>query len=57
MAMMSEIQRTSPGDSTLTGKLRSAAATYYSGDGTQLMDDATYYAGIRALRGAAEKHG
>lgn len=55
--MMSEIQRTSPGDSTLTGKLRSAAATYYSGDGTQLMDDATYYAGIRALRGAAEKHG
>jgi DNA ligase (NAD+) len=41
----------------LAKRLRSAAAAYYAGDGSQLMDDATYDAGIRALRGAAAEHG
>ena len=41
----------------LADRLRDAAAAYYSGDGTQTMDDATYDAGIRQLRGAAEEHG
>lgn len=31
-------------------RLQDAARAYYSGDGSQLMDDATYDAGIRALR-------
>ena len=41
----------------LAKRLRSAAAAYYAGDGSQLMDDAIYDAGIRALRGAAAEHG
>jgi DNA ligase (NAD+) len=41
----------------LADRLRDAAAAYYSGDGTQTMDDATYDAGIRQLRLAAEEHG
>lgn len=41
----------------LADRLRSAAAAYYSGDGTQLMDDATYDAGIRELRTMSAEHG
>ena len=41
----------------LADRLRAAAAAYYSGDGTQTMDAATYDAGIRQIRGAAEEHG
>lgn len=40
----------------LADKLRSAAAAYYSGDGAQLMDDATYDTGIRELRSLAGEH-
>ena len=42
---------------TFAGELRSAAAAYYAGDGSQLMDDATYDAGIRQLRAVATEHG
>jgi DNA ligase (NAD+) len=41
----------------LAAELRSGAAAYYSGDGRQTMDDATYDAGIRQLRAAAEANG
>ena len=41
----------------LAKRLRSAAAAYYAGDGSQLMDDATYDAGIRALGASAAEHG
>jgi DNA ligase (NAD+) len=43
--------------SALADKLRAAANSYYSGEGTQLMDDATYDTGIRELRTLATEHG
>lgn len=41
----------------LAAQLRAAADAYYSGDGTQLMDDATYDSGLRTLRTLHAKHG
>ncbi|MHB8318140.1 MAG: NAD-dependent DNA ligase LigA [Acidimicrobiales bacterium] len=41
----------------LTNQLRSAARAYYAGDGSQLIDDASYDVGIRKLQAAAVQHG
>ena len=41
----------------LADELRSAAAAYYSGDGSQRMDDLSYDKGIRRLQTAATEHG
>lgn len=38
-------------------ELRAAALAYYSGDGVQLMDDATYDAGISELRAVLNMKG
>lgn len=40
----------------LADRLRHAAAAYYAGDGVQLMDDATYDAGVRELAAVATLH-
>ena len=42
---------------SLAEDLRAAAAAYYQGDGSQVLDDATYDAGIRRLRASAEESG
>lgn len=42
--------------SELADRLREAAAAYYTGDGTELMDDASYDAGIRILVRAVGEH-
>ena len=42
---------------SLADVLRLAASAYYAGDGEQLMDDASYDAGIRQLRADAEANG
>lgn len=41
----------------LADELRVAASAYYAGDGSQVMDDATYDTKMRCLRDAAEVYG
>ena len=41
---------------TLVSRLNEAAASYYAGDGTQLMDDASYDGNIRLLTTVVRTH-